>query len=92
METIIRKEVINYEPTWTPEQLKNAIIDKLQDYGYTVAVDESELEELSTGDYQKLEFESYLPDYSWDGLTVYITEHYKDAGSVNYVYSVDVRF
>ena len=92
METIISKEAINYEPTWTPEQLKNAVINKLLDYGYTVANNESDLEGLSTGDTQKLEFESYLPDYSWDGLTVYITEHYNDADSIDYVYSVDVRF
>ena len=26
METIISKETINYEPTWTPEQLKNAVV------------------------------------------------------------------
>ena len=92
METIIRKEVIDYEPTMTPEQLKNAVINKLQDYGYTVAVNENELEGLATGEIEKLEFESYLPDYSWDGLTVYVTEHYKDAGSNDYVYSVVVRF
>ena len=48
METIISKEAINYEPTWTPEQLKNAVINKLQDYGYTVANNESDLEGLST--------------------------------------------